>query len=156
MRIGQPLPHRKQVNVHFTLVSTEYHLCNLNDVHNRSPSQSLLKPLTELKQLSTQPFLLPDPYAVANTQKSSEYDASAIALLQRAIIKPSFSFQHATYPYIYSHDAGIAYLGKCYILAEKLMPMRLNIKAIINRVSLKHVLYYYVKIYTITLYFVPS
>ena len=35
----------KKIAVHFSLVSTEYHLCNLNDVHHRSPRQSLLKPI---------------------------------------------------------------------------------------------------------------
>ena len=34
---------QKAINVHFTLVSTEYHLCNINDVHHRSPGQSLLR-----------------------------------------------------------------------------------------------------------------
>lgn len=132
-RYGQPLPPRGLVNVHFTIVSTEYHLCNLHDIHVRSPSQSLLKPLEDLKEISKRPFYLPDPNAVFNTQSLSEYDASAISSLQRAVIKPSFSFQHATYPYIYSKDPATAYLGKCYILSQKLMPMRLNIKAVIDR-----------------------
>ena len=35
----------KTIAIHFSLVSTEYHLCNLNDVHHRSPRQSLLKPI---------------------------------------------------------------------------------------------------------------
>lgn len=133
--MGKRFPPRKKVNVHFTLVSTEYHLCNLNDIHNRSPNQSWLKPLDDLKEISSQPFRLPDPNAVYNTQTSSEYDADSISLLQRAVINPSFSFQHATYPYIYSKDPSIAYLGKCYILAEKIMPMRVNIEAVIDRVS---------------------
>ena len=40
----------KRVAVHFSLVSTEYHLCNLNDVHHRSPRQSHLTPLEGLRR----------------------------------------------------------------------------------------------------------
>ena len=32
-------------------VSTEYHLCNLNDVHHRSPGKSFLQPLLSLRGL---------------------------------------------------------------------------------------------------------
>ena len=32
----------KKINAHFTLKSTEYHLCNVNDVHHRYPQRSLL------------------------------------------------------------------------------------------------------------------
>mmetsp|Transcript_31230 Transcript_31230/g.46573 ORF Transcript_31230/g.46573 Transcript_31230/m.46573 type:complete len:643 (-) Transcript_31230:142-2070(-) len=46
---------RKKVNLHFTLVSTEYHLCNMNDVHHRSPRQSALKSLQGLEDGLTIP-----------------------------------------------------------------------------------------------------
>ncbi len=36
---------RKMIHVHLELISTGYHLCNLNDVHHRSPGQSLLRPV---------------------------------------------------------------------------------------------------------------
>ena len=48
--IGWTILERK-VDVHFTLVSTEYHLCNLNDVHHRSPGKSFLQPLVSLRGL---------------------------------------------------------------------------------------------------------
>lgn len=135
-RFGKPLPSRKKLNVHFTFVSTEYHLCNLNDIHQRSPSQSLLLPIEDLtKRVSKGPSLLPDPFAAKNSESSFEYDAEAISLLQRGVVEATWSFQHATYPYIFSKDPAIAYLGKCYLLAEKLMPMRLNMEAVIDRVS---------------------
>jgi hypothetical protein len=40
---------RKKINLHFTLISNEYHLCNLNDVHHRSPNQSPLRPIEMLR-----------------------------------------------------------------------------------------------------------
>lgn len=42
---------RKKIHVHFTLISTDYHLCNLNDIHVRSSRQSPLNTmLHELEQ----------------------------------------------------------------------------------------------------------
>ena len=41
----------RTVDIHFTLVSTEYHLCNLNDVHHRSPGKSFHQPLVSLRGL---------------------------------------------------------------------------------------------------------
>jgi hypothetical protein len=45
--VGWTVLERK-VGIHFTLISTDYHLCNLNDVHQRSPRKSLLQPLVAL------------------------------------------------------------------------------------------------------------
>jgi hypothetical protein len=42
---------KRKVDIHFTLISTDYHLCNLNDIHHRSPRKSLLQPLVALRGL---------------------------------------------------------------------------------------------------------
>lgn len=38
--------HPQRLHVHFTLVSSEYELCQLNDIHERSPGRSPLRTLT--------------------------------------------------------------------------------------------------------------
>jgi hypothetical protein len=37
------------VNIHFTLVLMDYHLCNLNNVHHRLPRKSFLQALVSLQ-----------------------------------------------------------------------------------------------------------
>lgn len=56
---------QKAINVHFTLVSTEYHLCNINDVHHRSPGQSLLRNIEMISDSYR------DPPPNSNSMKSS-------------------------------------------------------------------------------------
>ena len=41
----------RRADIHFTLVSTDYHLCSLNDIHHRSPIKSFLQPLVSLRGL---------------------------------------------------------------------------------------------------------
>ena len=44
------LAQRKKIHVHLELISTGYHLCNLNDIHHRSPGQSLLRPVELMRR----------------------------------------------------------------------------------------------------------
>ena len=43
---------RHRLNVHFSLISSEYELCQLNDIHVRSPGQSVLRALESWSQRS--------------------------------------------------------------------------------------------------------
>eukprot|EP00590_Aulacoseira_subarctica_P000808 CAMPEP_0172422092 /NCGR_PEP_ID=MMETSP1064-20121228/8285_1 /TAXON_ID=202472 /ORGANISM="Aulacoseira subarctica , Strain CCAP 1002/5" /LENGTH=488 /DNA_ID=CAMNT_0013162797 /DNA_START=510 /DNA_END=1973 /DNA_ORIENTATION=- len=43
-------PKQTKVKVHFTFVSTAYHLSNFNDIHNRSPKQSCMKSIEKLQE----------------------------------------------------------------------------------------------------------
>ena len=43
-------PKQTKVKVHFTIISTAYHLSNLNDIHNRSPKQSCMKSIEKLQE----------------------------------------------------------------------------------------------------------
>ena len=93
-----------KIQVHFTLVSTEYYLCNINDIHHRSPNQSLLKAIEKMG---------------VNTN-----------------LETSWSFQYATYPFVYSKDEAVMFLGKCYLLGEELVPLMLNLRGVVDSVSL--------------------
>jgi hypothetical protein len=116
---------QKMIDVHFTLVSTEYHLCNMNDVHHRSPEQSLLK---EMENMGLE--FLDRPRRTSFDRASSggggHYAASGL-------VKTSWSFQYATYPYIYAKNDLVAFLGKCYLLAEELVPLLVNMKAVVDQ-----------------------
>ena len=94
-----------KIQVHFTLVSTEYYLCNINDIHHRSPNQSLLKAIEKMG---------------VNTN-----------------LETSWSFQYATYPYVYAKDEAVMFLGKCYLLGEELVPLVLNLRGVVDSVSLQ-------------------
>ena len=46
----------------------------------------------------------------------------------------SWSFQYATYPFLYSSDDAIAFLGKCFLLGEELIPILANMKGVVDQV----------------------
>lgn len=101
---------RKRIYIHCTLISTDYHLCNLNDIHVRSPGQSPLNTLShELEQEGRTHF--------------------------RGIVKTTWCFRYSTYPMVYSKDELTAFLGKCYLMAQELRPLLINIRGVVNRVS---------------------
>jgi hypothetical protein len=99
---------RKKVHIHWTLISTEYHLCNLNDIHLRSPRQS---PLNTLQQ------------GFDHTVKES-----------RGIVRTTWCFRYSTYPYIHAHNDLTAFLGKCYLLSQGLRPLLVNLRGVVKQV----------------------
>ena len=150
----------KKIAVHFSLVSTEYHLCNLNDVHHRSPRQSLLKPIEAMADdgsgsrsggssrrgsqfgVRSSGFLEDsndyfdeddwdgDQY---NPLRGRQYQASSMyRSSQDIVVETSWSFQYATYPFLYAQDEAVVFLGKCFLLAEELMPLLVNMKGVVE------------------------
>ena len=144
---------RKKIHVHFSLISTEYHLCNLNDVHHRSPTQSLLKKIEALgndsitynspnKNDEDLDYL--DIYDDYDAIYSSDNDPVYYNERQREIpaqlketglVETSWSFQYATYPFIYAKDETTVFLGRCFLLNEELMPVYVNMRGVIEKVS---------------------
>jgi hypothetical protein len=123
---------QKAVDVHFTLVSTEYHLCNINDVHHRSPEQSLLVGMETMGEA----FQDQRPNFGSTTSFGGK--PSNLGMLEnggsiRGLVKTSWSFQYATYPYIYAKNDSVAFLGKCYLLGEELMPLLVNMKGVVDQ-----------------------
>lgn len=112
-------------------VSTEYHLCNLNDVHHRSPGKSFLQPLVTLRGLigsdrwETKDEALEvmgDGYSSSVHVKSG---SSTPVVTDRATfggiensVDTSWSFQYATYPFLHGPEDAIVFLGQCYLLGE--------------------------------------
>jgi len=152
---GMKAPKRKKIQVHFSLISTEYHLCNLNDVHHRSPQQSLLKELENL-ELDSINFSSrrrnsssrdyggtydddydsyysndDDPYYFHNRKREVHVRSQ-----EKGIVETSWSFQYATYPFVYAKDETTVFLGKCFLLSEELMPLYVNMKGVIEKVNI--------------------
>eukprot|EP00531_Pseudo-nitzschia_arenysensis_P017964 CAMPEP_0116138224 /NCGR_PEP_ID=MMETSP0329-20121206/12673_1 /TAXON_ID=697910 /ORGANISM="Pseudo-nitzschia arenysensis, Strain B593" /LENGTH=613 /DNA_ID=CAMNT_0003633203 /DNA_START=285 /DNA_END=2126 /DNA_ORIENTATION=- len=101
---------RKKIHIHWKLFSTEYHLCNLNDIHIRSPRQSPLARLT---------------HDLEHAASSEDY--------RRGIIQTTWSFHYSIYPYVVSSNKQKmkeAFLGKCYLMAQSLVPLLVNLKGV--------------------------
>jgi len=135
---------QKAINVHFTLVSTEYHLCNINDVHHRSPEKSLLMGMETMGEAFQEQRPM---YGSNNSFGSGSSSSSNRARMLRydgameegedepirGLVKTSWSFQYATYPYIYAKNDAVVFLGKCYLLGEELMPLLVNMKGVVDQ-----------------------
>lgn len=106
---------RKKIHIHWKLFSTEYHLCNLNDIHIRSPRQS---PLARLM------------HDLEHAASSEHY--------RRGIIRTTWSFHYSIYPYVVSSNKEKmkeAFLGKCYLMAQSLVPLLVNLRGVAENVS---------------------
>ena len=115
---------RKKVNIHWTMFSTDYDLCNLNDIHVRSPRQS---PLATLAQ-------------------DLEHAVRKKESFRRGIVETTWSFQYSIYPFIVYSDTAksedtdlttvgtvgdlTAFLGKCYLMAQELVPLMVNMRGV--------------------------
>ena len=104
---------RKKIHVHFSLVSTGHHLCNINDIHHRSPRQSLLRPIEQLKS-----------------------EMSRVEQAEEGIVETSWCYCYAPYPCLDVKDDAVAFMGRCYLLGEELKPLLMNLKGIVNEVRL--------------------
>ncbi|KAG7371980.1 hypothetical protein IV203_018123 [Nitzschia inconspicua] len=119
---------RKKVEIHWTLFSTDHDLCNLNDIHIRSPRQS---PMWHLAQ-------------------DLENMVRQKMKVRRGILHTTWSFRYSVYPYVvYPHDTSLslrdtnadaivgstdsnlmAFLGKCYLMAQELVPLMVNLRGV--------------------------
>jgi len=118
-----PLSTVKKLNVHVTLISTEYHLCNLNDVYHRSPRLSALTTLEEWERRTNADGLYCD------------YGQEVGHATVKGTLETSWSFFYATYPFMSTRDDVLLFLGKCYLLAEELVPLLVNMKGVVDQVE---------------------
>ena len=122
---------RKKVNLHFTLISNEYHLCNLNDVHRRSPNQSPLRPIEMLRTMDRSHQEIRTAYdndlSLFESSGTGDRKPSRI----NGIIDCSWSYKYTTYPYSYTNDDASAFMGRCFLLGEELMPFFINMKGVV-------------------------
>jgi hypothetical protein len=114
---------RKKIHVHLELISTGYHLCNLNDIHHRSPGQSFLRPV-ELMRREYSSF--------AQYEVWDDDDDDEIAEERGGIVETSWSYRYATYPYLYAKEDAVAFMARCYLLGQELMPLFINLKGVVQ------------------------
>jgi len=136
----------RRVDIHFTLVSTEYHLCNLNDVHHRSPGKSFLQPLVALRGLvGSDRWVNKDELEVMDPSYSSSVhvrnknnmpmvsDRASFGGIENSV-DTSWSFQYGTYPFLHRHpEDAVVFLGQCYLLGEELTPLLVNMKGVVEQ-----------------------
>jgi hypothetical protein len=116
---------RTKIQIHWTLFSSDYDLCNLNDIHIRSPRQSPLGMMVQELE-----------HAVRQKQT-----------FRRGIVQTTWSFQYSIYPYVVYSDTVtsndglnsvgtnqdsklVAFLGKCYLMAQELVPLLVNLRGV--------------------------
>jgi hypothetical protein len=146
----------RRVDIHFTLVSTDYHLCNLNDVHHRSPRKSFLQPLVSLRGMvgsdrwvnKDEALEVMDPGysssvhvrngnnggggAPSSSGASTGVNANNFGGIENSV-DTSWSFQYGTYPFLHGEEDALVFLGQCYLLGEELTPLLVNMKGVVER-----------------------
>jgi len=140
--VGWTILERK-ADIHFTLFSTEYHLCNLNDVHHRSPGKSFLQPLVSLRGLvgsdrwQNNDLEVLDPNyssSVHVSQGSNEVQTSPNQFggIENSV-DTSWSFQYGTYPFLHDEEDAVVFLGQCFLLGEELTPLLVNMRGVVEQ-----------------------
>ena len=97
---------RKKVHIHMTVFSTDYQLCQLYDIHTRSPRKS---PFQTLR-------VIPRRGGIVDTGFSFQY--------------ASYPYTQSL-----SEDPSVAFLGNCYKLAQTVVPLLVNIQGVAEYVS---------------------
>jgi hypothetical protein len=140
------------VKIHFTFISNEYHLCNFNDIHHRTPRQSCMKPIERLQQdvmesmdaRFLKKYILNDYSQGKETMKdvakrslhgTTIMNNNENNIIPRRILETSWSYQYAPYPFLHSKEKVVAFLGKIYLLGEGLVPLLVNLRGVIQQVS---------------------
>jgi hypothetical protein len=114
---------RKKVHIHFTFFSTDYQLCNLNDIHTRSPRQSLL---------STLKISATDGANSMSSVPSSHSSSSP----RRCIVETTWSFRYSVYPFRDVSDEVESFLGNCYLMSQDLQPLLVNLRGVVTNVRI--------------------
>jgi len=121
---------RKKIHIHLSLISTGYHLCNLNDIHHRSPGQSLLRPIELMRKEYSSIVQHDDVWD--DDDVTDQYRTRQVT----GIVDTSWTYRYATYPYLYAKDDAVAFMARCYLLGEELVPLFINLKGVVREVSL--------------------
>ncbi len=143
------------VKIHFTFISNEYHLCNFNDIHHRTPRQSCMKPIERLQQdvmesmdaRFLKKYILNDysqrKETMKDVAKRSLHGTTIMKnnnnnennVIPRRILETSWSYQWSPYPFLHSKEKVVAFLGKIYLLGEGLVPLLVNLRGVIQQVN---------------------
>ena len=119
----EPDEPRKRLSIHLSLISSGYHLCNLNDIHHRSPGQSPLRPIELMRK---------EYSSIVNEE---QWDDDSVSEVCKGVVESSWSYRCATYPYLYAKDDAVAFMARCFLLGEELIPLLINLRGVVREVS---------------------
>lgn len=108
---------RFKIGIHFTLVSSDHHLCIVNDIHVRSPNQSPLKSF-ETKRWNTN--TIQDRNKIFNNRYG------------HLAVETCWTYLYATTATIPMLDPLQAFAGRCYKYAQALIPVVLNLRGVVG------------------------
>ena len=123
------------VHVNFSLVSSCYHLCNLNDIHLRSPRRSVLSPLTSRVISAVKEHnLLYGTHPQDGIIEDSSYGNlgnSGKAAEKRGVVTVEF----ITVPYLFldSQNVCTEFLANCFLKGQQLVPILVNIQGVVHQ-----------------------
>lgn len=136
------LPH-SSVHVHYALVSGGYHLCNLNDIHFRSPIRSVLNPLTSKLGERVNRWNreegrgrgevvgdgFPHPRGLDEDGEGNNEDRN---MWRKGWV--TVEFVCAAYPFLEDgEDKATSFLGRCFLIGQELVPILVNIQGVVNK-----------------------
>ena len=138
----------QKVQLHVTFFSCDYDLCRLNDIHYRSPRQSILRPLLETQDddgsgdndnNNYDEDGDGDDYDVRPTSAGGKTASNKGGPVpQDNPVEISWSYRFSSYPYRHFRDPMTSFLGKCFLLAEELTPVLVNIRGVVDGVSIEY------------------
>jgi hypothetical protein len=130
----QQQAHRRwKLHVQFALLSSDYHLCNLHDIHVRSPGQSFIRALDRwsfsslMKNSSSDRFQPSKDYPGLQLESSWIYLYSTIANIRRF----NSPFEKAINE-MESDFKLSAFTASCYQRAQELMPVLQNLRGVVD------------------------
>lgn len=117
-------PRRKRLQIHFSIVSSEYQLCQLNDIHNRSPNQSALRALRSLARTSSSSS---SPQVDAPTW--SFHGVTSVLYSHGSHSNPTGPLGAA--PQLHQHHHPLrAFCAKTYKTAQDMVPVLYNLRGV--------------------------
>ncbi|GMI06764.1 hypothetical protein TrRE_jg3122, partial [Triparma retinervis] len=132
----------------YALVSASYHLCNLNDIHFRSPLRSVLNPLTSRvservgswnRFVSNRrpgpqgPSLVPPSAVPPVPAPAPPCGTQAQGGEDRRKGWTTVEFVCSPYPYLDEREGGTNFLAKCFLIGQELVPILVNIQGVVNK-----------------------
>jgi hypothetical protein len=126
---------RWKLHIQFALVSSDYHLCIINDIHVRSPGQSFLQALDRwslssmIKNASSDQFQPLREYTGLQLESSWIYLYATIANIRR--LERTDSMKEIRNE-IDSDFNLSAFTGSCYQRAQELIPVLQNLRGVVD------------------------
>jgi len=118
----------KALHVHFSIVSSEYQLCQLNDIHTRSPNQSALRALAAL---SGSKMKMPRSLDTQQSSSSSSSSSQQQQQQQHVSVESSWRYLYTTTQTAYD-DPIRAFAAKSYKTAQELVPVLFNLRGVVD------------------------